>query len=187
MNDFNKRTNTLIYKKYNLAHFIFEREMFVVCEKWVETRMDFHIDPSSSSTIAALLPHLGWVAQTLITEGPKPSVWSWFLLRHPVSNWLEPSGHLVILWSNVHLLPQFFRLCTLVHLLIDGSDEGQYITQVSSTFLSTLAYLNNIVVWMVSTCNLISKFSSACTNPLGISLVHQLKLVSPSPSCSKFF
>ena len=56
---------------------------------------------------------------------------SWLSLRHFVSNWLEPSGHLVILLSKVHLLPLFFRLFTQVHLLIDGSVEGQYITYFS--------------------------------------------------------
>ena len=35
---------------------------------------------------------------------------------------------LVILLFNVYLLPLFFRLFTQVHLLIDGSVEGQYIT-----------------------------------------------------------
>ena len=43
--------------------------MFFVCEKWVETETDCYIDPSSSSTKAALLPHLGWVAQPWVTEG----------------------------------------------------------------------------------------------------------------------
>ena len=57
-----------------------------------------------------------------------PSVWSWFSLRHPISNWLELPGHLVILFSNIHLLPLFFRLFTQVHLLIDVLVEGQYIT-----------------------------------------------------------
>ena len=38
--------------------------------------------------------------------------------------------------------------------------------QVSRTFLSILADLNNALVWMVSTRPLISKSSSACTNPL---------------------
>ena len=50
-------------------------------------------------------------------------------LRHPVSNWLKPPGHLVILFSNVHLLPLFFHLFTQVHPLIDGLVEGQYITR----------------------------------------------------------
>ena len=99
--------------------------MFVVCEKWMETRTDCYIDPSSSSPIAALLSHLG---QPGVTKGPKPSVWSWFSLRHLVSNWLKPSRHLVILLFNIHLLPLFFRLFTLGHLLIDSSVVGQYIT-----------------------------------------------------------
>ena len=38
--------------------------------------------------------------------------------------------------------------------------------QVSRTLLSILAYLNNAVVWMVSTCSLISKFPSPFTNYL---------------------
>ena len=40
--------------------------------------------------------------------------------------------------------------------------------QVTRTLLSILADLNNAVVWMVSTCLLISKSSSPFTNPLGI-------------------
>ena len=38
--------------------------------------------------------------------------------------------------------------------------------QVSRNLLSILAYLNNAVVWMVSTCPLISKSSSPFINPL---------------------
>ena len=33
--------------------------MFVVCEKWVETWTDCYINPNPSSTIAALISHLG--------------------------------------------------------------------------------------------------------------------------------
>ena len=109
--------------------------MFVVCEKWVETRTNCYIDSSSSSsTIAALLSHLDLVAQPWVTEGPKPSVCSWFSLQHPVSNWLKPSWHLVILLFNIHLLPLFFHLFTQVHLLIDGPVEGQYITIIPFLF-----------------------------------------------------
>ena len=60
--------------------------------------------------------------------GPKALNLHWFSLWHPVSNWLEPPGHLVISFSNAHLLPLFFRLFTHLHLLIDGSIEDQYIT-----------------------------------------------------------
>ena len=38
--------------------------------------------------------------------------------------------------------------------------------QVSRTLLSILVDFNNVVVWMVSTRHLISKFSSTSTNPL---------------------
>ena len=40
--------------------------------------------------------------------------------------------------------------------------------QISWTFLSILANSSNAVVWMVSTCPLISKSSGPFTNPLGI-------------------
>ena len=83
----------------------------------------------SSSTIAALLLHLGLRCSTVGHWGPEsPKSASWFSRWHLVSNCLKPSGHLVILFSNVHLRPLFFHLFTQVHLLIDGSVEGQYIT-----------------------------------------------------------
>ena len=41
---------------------------------------------------------------------------------------------LVILLLNMHLLPLFFLLFTQVHLLIDGSVEGQYITIIPFFF-----------------------------------------------------
>ena len=43
-------------------------------------------------------------------------------------------GHLVILLSPVRLLPLFFRLFTQVHLLNDGSVEGQSITIIEFFF-----------------------------------------------------
>ena len=115
--------------KIYLSHFILERVMFLVCERWVETRMDCYFDPSSSSTIAALLSHLSWVAQPWVTEGCK--VLSLQAGSH--AGILSPTdsnhpGHLVILLSHTHLLPLFFHLFTQVHLLIDSSVEGQYIT-----------------------------------------------------------
>ena len=133
--DFNERTNTLLYKNINLSHFIFERVMFTVCEKWVETRTDCYIDPGSSVTIAAPLSHLGLSCSTGGHRGPQSlQSASWFSLRHSVSNWLKPSRHLVILFSNVHLLLLFFHLFTQVHLLIDGSVESQYIRYMCRVF-----------------------------------------------------
>ena len=100
--------------------------MFVVWEKWVETRTDCHIDPSSSSTRAALLSHLGFNQGSLRAQSPLSVAGSHFGILSPTDS--NRPGHLVILFSYVHLLPLFFRLFTQVHLLIDGSVEGQYIT-----------------------------------------------------------
>ena len=122
--------NTLLYKNINLSHFIFEKGKFVVREKWVETRTDCYIDPSSSldHSSTSLASWLGLLDRgSLRAQSPQSA--SWFSLRHSVSNWLKPPGHLVILFSNAHLLPLFFRLFIQVHFLIDGSVEGQYITQ----------------------------------------------------------
>ena len=120
--------------------------MFVVSEKWVETRTDCYINP------AVLLSHLGRVTQPWVTEGPKPFVWSWFSLRHPHSNWLEPSGHLVILLSNGHLLPLVFRLFTQVHLLIDGSVEGQYITSLPHTHTHAHTHTHSYIYVYIYMC-----------------------------------
>ena len=126
--DFYKWTNTLLYK--NLFLTLYSRKGGVCCVWEMIWRMGQTaiLTQVLLSTIAALLPHLGWVTQPWVTEGPRPSICSWLSLWHPVSDCFEPSGHLVILFSTVHLLPLFFRLFTQVHLLIDGSVEGQYIT-----------------------------------------------------------
>ena len=76
------------------------------------------LTPSSSSTIAALLPHLGLVAQPWIIEGRK----ALSLQTGSHAGILSPTdsnrpGHLVIFLLDVHL-----------RLLIDGSVKGQYIT-----------------------------------------------------------
>ena len=49
--------------------------------------------------------------------------------------------------------------------------------QVSRTLLGILADLSNAVVWMVSACPLISKFSSLFTNPLVTEPRAQLQLI----------
>ena len=63
--------------------------------------------------------------------GPKLSVWSWFSLRwHPISNWLKPS----VSWLYFCLTSTCFRLFTQVHLLTDGSVDGQYATIIPYLF-----------------------------------------------------
>ena len=78
--------------------------------------------------------------------------WAWTGLRHQiqhlVSNWLQLQLQLtqafcvlVIFLFDAHLVPLFFRLFTQVHLLIDGSVEGQYVTIIfNSDFSIFLIY-----------------------------------------------
>ena len=105
--------------------------------------------PKVLLTIAALISHSGWATQSWVTEGPSPlsgagshsagilSNWNW--------NWLKPSvapGYIIV-WRTSVTITEFnqvhssrwysdvfhrMHLFTLVHLLIDSSVEGQYVT-----------------------------------------------------------
>ena len=120
MTNFNERTNTFLYKNI-ISHTLFLKEWSWLCVRHeLETWTDCYIDPSSrdhSSTSSS--SWLGWF-KALSAAGSHSGI-----LSPTNSN----SVHLVILLFNVHLLPLFFRLFTQVHLLTDGSVEGQYITQ----------------------------------------------------------
>ena len=74
--------------------------MFLVCERWVGDGDRLRYWPKVLLTIAALLSHLGWVVQPWVTEGPKPSVYRWFSIRHLVYNSLTPSlfGYIIV-WT----------------------------------------------------------------------------------------
>ena len=116
----NERTHFFI--KIYLSHFVLETLMFLVCERWVGDgdRLRQSSSDHSSTSFASWLG-----CSTMGHWGPKPSVWIWFSLRkHPISNWLKPSVSLLYF----SLTTTVFRLFTLVHLLIDGSIEGQYVT-----------------------------------------------------------
>ena len=63
-------------------------------------------------------------------------------------------------------LDRFSYLHELMVFLLSLCDRKS--PQVSGTLLSILTDLNNAIVWMVSTCSLISKSSSPFTNPLEI-------------------
>ena len=63
---------------------------------------------------------------SLKAQSPLSAAGSQFGILSP--NDSNRPGNLVILLSDVHLLSLFFRLFTQVHLLIDVSVEGQYIT-----------------------------------------------------------
>ena len=86
----NERTNTLLYRNIPLTLYSQKGDVSCVWEvswRWGQTTTYW---PQVLLTIAVHHLHFGWAAQPWITEGPKPSVWSWFSLRwHPISNWLQ--------------------------------------------------------------------------------------------------
>ena len=103
--------------KIYLSHFILEKVMFLVCERWVETRADCYFDLSSadqSSTSSS-----SWLG--LLNRGSLRAQSCWFSIRHLVLNWFEPSVHLVILLFNIHLLPLIYTGASLDWRLGRGS------------------------------------------------------------------
>ena len=135
MTNFNERTNTLLYKNI-ISHTLFSKRWWFLCMRdgdrllfWPKVLL---------STIAALLPHLGLVAQLWVTEGPKPSVCRWFSIRHLVPNWLKPS------------------VCWLYYCL------------TSTCFHCSSAYLHRCISWLTawSRVNMLhfKPFNCVCTN-----------------------
>ena len=128
MTNFNERMNTLLYKNI-ISHTLFLKGWCWLCVRdELETGTDSYIDPKfffdHSSTSFSY-----WLGCSTVGHwGPK----ALSLQADSHASILSPTDSnrlaLVILLFNVHLLPLFFRLFTQVHLLIDGSVEGQYIT-----------------------------------------------------------
>ena len=123
---------THFFIKTYLSHFILKRVMFLVCERWVGDghRLSFwpkfflaHSSTSFSSWLGLL--NRG----SLRAQSPLSAAGSHFGIFSPTDS--NHPGQLVILLSHAHLLLLFFRLFTQVYLLIDGSVEGQYITQTN--------------------------------------------------------
>ena len=125
--------------------------VWVVSWRWGQTAILAQV----LLTIAALLsPHLGWGYSTVGHWGPKALC---LLLALTPASWLQLSVHLVILLFNAHLLPLFFRLFTQVHLLIDGSVEGQYVTHFPFGLLSYSTHI--LYLWKISSFSKVIKYS----------------------------
>ena len=88
-NDKLQWTNTLLYKNISLTLYSQKGWCWLCVSGELEMGTDCYILTQVLLTIAALLSHLGWVAQLWITEGPKLSVCRWFSLQHLVPNWLQ--------------------------------------------------------------------------------------------------
>ena len=128
MTNFHELTDTIFYKNMYLSHFILD--VSVVCERWVETWTDCYTDPTSSPDHrAAFLPHLGWGCSTGSRWGPQPSVCKLALTLAFLSSTDSTAvGTCLYSFITPNCFRFFFCLFTQVHLLIDGSVKGQYIT-----------------------------------------------------------
>ena len=82
----NERTHFFI--KIYLSHFILER-FDVGCVWEMSWRQGGTVILTHSSSDHSSTSSLAGVAQSWVTEGPKPSVSRWFSRGHLVSNWLQ--------------------------------------------------------------------------------------------------
>ena len=134
MTNFNERTNTLLYKNIPLTLYSRKGWCWLCVRGEMETGKDCYIDPKfffdDSSTSFSF-----WLGcSTMGHWGPKALCLALALNSASCLQLTQAVCVLVILLLNIHLLPLFFRLFTQVHLLIDGSVEGQHVT--ISTFVS---------------------------------------------------
>ena len=130
MTKFNERTNTLLYKKNIISHTLFLKGLIFLCVRdELETRTDCYIDfkfffdhsSTSCSSLRGCSTVGHWGLKALSLQAVLTLAFYLQLTRTVCA--------LVILLFNAHMLPLFFHLFTQAHLLIDGSVEGQYITQ----------------------------------------------------------
>ena len=99
--------------KIYLLRFVLERVMFLVCERWVETRTDCYFDPKFFWPIAALLPHLGWDCSIVGHWGPKALCLP--LALNSVS-WLQLAWTALCTWLYNCLMPTCL-CCSSAYLL----------------------------------------------------------------------
>ena len=136
MTNFNERTNALLYKNIYLTLYSQKGWCWLRVRGELETGTDYYI-LTQSSTDHSSTSFAFWLSCSTVGHWRlKPSVWSWFSLRlHPIFNSLKPSVSLYFCLTST-----CFRLFTPVHLLIEGSVEGQYVTSfLSDTYRSKLA------------------------------------------------
>ena len=133
MTNFNERRNTILYKNISLTLYSRKGWCWLCVRDELETETDCYIDPSSTSFSS-------WLGCSTVGHwGPKALCLPLALNSASCLQLTQTVCALVILLFNVHLLPLFFRLFALVHLLIDGSVEGQSIKLDRNTW-------NNITV-----------------------------------------
>ena len=95
----NEWTNILLYKNISLTLYSRKGWFWLCVRGELKTGTDSYILTQVLLTIEALLLILAGVAQSWVTESPKPSVCRWLSLRHFVANWLKPlcAGYIIVL------------------------------------------------------------------------------------------
>ena len=128
MKNFNERTNTFFIKNI-ISHTLFSKRWCWLCVRGeLETGTDCYFDPSPSDHSSTFFSSSWLCCSTVSHWGPKALCLPLALNSTSCPQLTQTVWHLVILLSHAHLLSLFFRLSTQVHLLIDGSVDGQYIT-----------------------------------------------------------
>ena len=161
MNDFTNEGIHFFIKIY-FSHFILERVMFVVCERWAgdQGRLlywpKFFLNHSSTSSSSWLgLLNRG----SLRAQSPLSVAGSHFSILSPTN-----SNHLGT-WLNYCLMPTCFccsyRLFTQVRLLIDGSVEGQYIIHTAAALWGVASRTRSIFNIQAFLCSCHQAFSLA--------------------------
>ena len=126
--NFNKRTNTLLYKNISLTLYS-QRVDVGLCERWVGDRDRLlHIDPSSSdhsstsfSSWLGLLNH-----GSLRTQSPLSAAGSHFGILSPTdSNWLKPP------WAPGYIIVSRLPSSTVLPLIYTGASLDWQLSQGS--------------------------------------------------------
>ena len=130
-------------QKY-ISHTLFSMFLWCVRDEWRQGQTAI-LTQILLLPIAALLPHLGWGCSTGVAESHSPQSASWFSLWHSCLQ-LNSTAANICLYSFI--IPTCFRLFTQVHLLIDSSVKGQYITHAipcSFVFYNRRCHLSQIL------------------------------------------
>ena len=133
------------FTKIYLSHFILERvDVGCVWEmSWRQGRTVILTQSSSDHNSTTSSSWLG--CSTVGHWGPKALCLPLALISASWPQLTQAVWVLVILLFNVHLLPLYFRLFTQVHLLSDGSVEGQYVTRTMLSNSGDLCFTSSIV------------------------------------------
>ena len=115
MTNFNKRTNTLLYKNISLTLYSRKGWCWLCVRGELEAGTGCYILTQVLLTIVALLSTPAGAAQPWVTEGPKPSVCRWLPLRHPIPNWLQRARTASGTWLY-NCLPSTCFCCSSAYL-----------------------------------------------------------------------